>query len=148
MASEVTLDQYLELWEQDAAIRADALDEDARNVPLLHAKWWKFYARERLLYKKSELEYKTLYRQRWEYWAGKLDDAERTKLGWPVQPLKVLSQNMQTYLDGDSVLQEAVKKRTMAEEKCRFIEDVLKSINNRGFAIKNAIDFLKFKMGV
>src|SRR4051812_10499135 len=125
----MTFDDYQTEWEQDAPIRSDELDAEARRVPLLHAKWWRFYASERLRYKKLDLDYKTLYRLRWEYWLGKLDDAERLAHGWDVQPLKVLSTNVSVYLDADSVFQGAVKKKILGEGKTRFLEDVIKSIN-------------------
>jgi hypothetical protein len=144
----MSLEHYQSEWVTDSALALDALDEAARNVPYLHAKWWKHYSTERLRFKKLDSDYRALYRQRWEYWMGKLDDTERTLLGWPVQPLKILSGNVNTYLDADPVLAAAKLRLALAEETCRFLEDVIKHINNRGFTIKNAIDFLKFKMGV
>ena len=106
----MTLEQYQSEWVKDAELPPDELDAAARNVPLLHAKWWKFFSTERLRYKKADLEYKTLYKLRWEYWLGKLDDDERVKHGWPVQPLKILSPNITTYLDADPVLQPLIAK--------------------------------------
>lgn len=144
----MTLDQYHTEWDKDAPINNSELDAEARRVPLLHAKWWRFYTTERLRYKKACFDYDQLYQLRWEYWAGKLDDETRIKKGWPAQPLKILSGNLDVYLNADSVLQDAAKIRIMLEETLRFLEDVIKSINGRGFAIKNAIDFLRFKMGV
>lgn len=144
----MTLDQYFAEWSKDAELRADKLDEDARYVPMLHAKWWRYYTGERLAFRKLDIEYKKLFRQKWEWYVGKLDDTERLALGWPPQPLKILSANVHIYLDADPDLQNVMKKKALLEETLRFLEDVIKSINKRGFDIKNAIDFLKFKMGV
>lgn len=144
----MNISDYQKLWETDANVAPDQLDTEARNVPLLHAKWWKYYTNERLRYKMADMEYKTLYRQRWEYWLGKLDDDERTRMGWPPQPLKILQPQVDKYLDADPVLQEASKKKIMLEELLRFLEDVIKSINNRGFLLKTMMDFLKWKSGV
>ena len=66
----MTLDQYLAEWQTDAALDLAALDESARAVPLLHAKWWRYYTYERLRYKKIDSDYKVLYRQKWEYFLG------------------------------------------------------------------------------
>lgn len=144
----MTLDDYLTEWQTDAELDLSALDEAARNVPLLHAKWWKFYTRERLRFKAIDSQYKILYRQKWEYFLGKLDDVERERLGWPPQPLKILSQNVNIYLEGDNDIQQLLKKKALLEEVLRFIEDVLKQINNRNYTIKSAIDFLRFKHGL
>lgn len=144
----MTLDQYLDEWEKDAGIDLAALDQSARNVPLLHAKWWRFYTTERLRYKKLDTDYKALHRQKWEYFLGKMDDEERKTLGWPPQPLKILSQNVSVYIDADADLQKIQLKRTYLEEILRFIEDVIKQINNRNYTIKSAMDFLRFKQGI
>lgn len=144
----MTFDDYLNAWQKDAVMELSALDECARSVPLLHAKWWKYYATERLRFRKLDSEYKVLYRQKWEYFLGKMDDTERVQLGWPPLPLKILSQNVGIYIEGDAQIQEITLKRVYLEEILKFIEDVLKQIHNRNFQIKSAIDFLKFKNGV
>jgi hypothetical protein len=144
----MTFDEYAAEWEKDAPLDASELDTAAREVPILHAKWWKFYVAERLRYKKLDYEYKSLYHLRYEYWNGRLDDEVRKAQNWPVQPIKVLSPQLPIYLDADPVLQDLAKRKTVIEETLRFIEDVIKQINHRGFHIKNAVDFLKFKMGV
>jgi hypothetical protein len=144
----MTLNDYFAGWETDAAIDLSELDAAARNVPLLHAKWWKHYVTERLRYKKLDMEYKSMYLLRYEYWNGRLDDTVRKAHEWDVQPIKVLTPQLPVYLDADPVLQELQKKRAVSEETVRFLEDVIKQINNRGFHISNAIKYLAFKMGV
>ena len=144
----MTLDQYHTEWTTDAALHLDTLDQDARDVPLLHAKWWRHYTTERHRFKKLDMEYKILYRQKWEWFLGKLDDTEREALKWDPQPLKILSANVTIYLDADPVLQRHAAARFVVEETLRFLESVIANINKRGFDIKNTIDFLKFSQGV
>ena len=144
----MTLDRYQEEWTKDAPLRLDALDEDARTLYQLHAKWWKYYTAERLRFRKLELDFRQLKRLRWEYWAGKLDDAERTAHGWPVQPLKILSPNLETYLQADPILQELQKKLILVEETLAFLENIIKAINQRSYTIKTTVDFLRFKQGL
>ena len=144
----MTLDQYLAEWQTDAALDLAARDEAARQVPLLHAKWWRYYTYERLRYKKIDSDYKVLYRQKWEYFLGKMDDAERLELEWPPQPLKILSGNVHIYMEGDAAIRDLLKRKAYIEEILKFIEDVIKSVNTRNFVIKSAIDFLRFKNGL
>lgn len=144
----MTLDDFFTEWQKDAELDLSALDEAARNVPLLHAKWWRYYTAERLRFKKLDYEYKALYQLRFEYWNGRLDDEVRKEKGWPVQPLKVLSPQLPIYLEADPVLQDLAKRRTVVEETLRFIEDIIKQINHRGYLINSMISYLKFKMGV
>ena len=144
----MSIEAYLTEWEKDARFDLTELDKAARDVPLLHAKWWRYFATERLKYKKLDIEGKLLIRQKWEWYMGKLDDDERKALGWEVWALKVYPANIAMYMDADTHLQEHNKKRAMQEEILKFLEDVIKSINNRNFAVKNAIDWSKFKMGI
>lgn len=144
----MTLEQYLTEWERDADMDMSELDAAARNVPLLHAKWWKYYTTERLRFKKIESDYKLLYRRKWEYFLGKMDDTEREDLGWDPLPLKILSQNVGIYIEGDKDIQSLLVKKAYIEEVLRFVEDVLKQINQRNYHIKNCIDFLRFKHGL
>lgn len=144
----MTLEQYLSEWERDADMDMSALDAAARNVPLLHAKWWKFYTTERLRFKKIESDYKLLYRRKWEYFLGKMDDTERENLKWDPLPLKILSQNVGIYIEGDKDIQTLLVKKAYIEEVLRFVEDVLKQINSRGYLIRSSIDFIKFKHGI
>lgn len=142
------LEHYQDEWEKDAPFDLSKLDEESRNVCILHARWWKYYTTERLRFKKLDYEYKAMYQLRMEYWNGRLDDVVRKEHGWPVQPLKVLSPQLPIYLDADSVLQDINKKRIYVEEVLRFLEDVIKAINHRNYTLSTALGFLKFKMGV
>jgi hypothetical protein len=144
----MTLSEYHTEWETDAVIDPSDLDAAARNVPLLHARWWRYYTTERLRFKKIDMEFKSMYLLRYEYWNGRLDDTIREAQGWDVQPIKVLTPQLSVYLDADPVLQDLQKKKAVLEETLRFLEDVIKQINGRGFHISNAIKFLAFKMGV
>jgi hypothetical protein len=144
----MTITDYLTEWEQDARFDLTELDVAARDVPLLHAKWWKYFSHERLRFKANEIQSKLVFKQKWEWFMGKMDDDERKTLGWPVQPVRILPSNITMYMDADPQLQESLKKKALQEEILRFLEDVIKSINNRNYAISNAINWSKFKMGV
>lgn len=139
---------YQDEWTQDAAIDPSAIDEAARNIPMLHAKWYAYYSRERLKFKKLDLAYKKLYRYRYEYWHGKLDDAVRLAHGWDVQPLKILSPQIPVYMDADDVLSGKQLQLAYQTEVCQFLEATIKALNNRGYLLKTMVDFLKWKSGV
>jgi hypothetical protein len=147
-AIHMTLDDYFDEWQKDAPIPPDDLDKSSRDVPLLHAKWWRFYASERLHFRKVEMEGKTLYNHLYQWYAGKMIDEDRLKLGWPTNPLKVLPAGISRHIDADTRMQDLVRRKVLLEETLRFLEDVVAQINKRGFHISNAVNFLKFKMGV
>jgi hypothetical protein len=144
----MTLDQYHLEWAADAVISADALDADARRVPMLHAKWWRFYTEERLSYRKLDFELQTLRHHKHEWFSGKMVDEERLALKWPPQPKLIRKrEEIDRHVTADPDVMTLAMARAVLEETLHFLEDVIKSINKRGYDIKNAIDFLRFKMG-
>ena len=138
------LDDIIEEWQKDAKIDDVELDTEALNVPLLHAKYLKMYAQEKVKLKKYKMDYKTLRKVLSEYYRGDLnhpDDLE--ELGRDPWPKAVLKQDIPQYIEGDDDMIKLVGKMVYQEEVVSLLEDILKSINNRGFQIKNAIDWRK-----
>jgi Recombination, repair and ssDNA binding protein UvsY len=144
----VLLEHYLTEWTKDAKFDLTELDTAAQNVPILHAKWWRYFSAERLKYRKLEIESKLLHRQKWEWYMGKLDDDERKTLGWPPQSLRITPASVPMYMEADPDIQKRMTQKAGLEETLRFLEDVIKSINSRSFQISNALNWAKFKMGV
>ncbi len=138
------IDDIIEEWQKDAKIDDVELDTEALNVPLLHAKYLKMYAQEKVKLKKYKMDYKTLRKVLSEYYRGDLnhpDDLE--DLGRDPWPKAVLKQDIPQYIEGDDDMIKLVGKMVYQEEVVSLLEDILKSINNRGFQIKNAIDWRK-----
>lgn len=143
----MTLETLHNEWSKDQELSLDQPDKMLRNVPLLHAKWWQFYTTERQRYLAVKQEYDLLHRDKFEWYLGRLDDEVRVKRGWPPQPLRIVRQEVDTYLKSDPDLIPHATKMEMVELKMKFIEDVLKSINGRGYLIKTYVDWLKFSQG-
>ena len=142
------LDQLFELWKVDSEIDRTELGEASTTIPKLHYKYYKLYAQERLTLKKLDAEYKALYKCKWEYYQGNLSDEELKENEWEPFPLKVLKSDLGTYIDSDKDIINHMYKVEYQKEKIDFLESVIRTINNRGFHIKNAIDWEKFKVGI
>tara|TARA_Y100000361_G_scaffold16586_1_gene13009 strand:+ start:191 stop:358 length:168 start_codon:yes stop_codon:yes gene_type:complete len=54
---------------------------------------------------------------------------------------------MHSYLEADEDVFRIKTKIVMMEEKINYLDSIVKMINNRGFQIKSAIDWIKFKSG-
>ncbi len=134
-------------WDKDAEFDLGRADEVIRKIPLLHAKYWRIFVEEKLRRLHVRNEYAMLRHLRYEYYAGRLDDAERIKQGWPVQPLRLVKQDIDSYLEADPILVPLKLKVETQEIKMSFLEDVIKSINNRNFLVKNGIEWLRFSNG-
>lgn len=143
----MTLDALHTEWATDQALALDRPDKAIRDVPLLHAKWWRYYTDERQRYLTIKQQHDELRRAKFEWYLGRLDDAEREKRGWPHQHLRIVRQEVDQYLSSDADLLPYAGKLDMQESKLKFIEDAIKHINGRGYLIRSYIDYLKFSQG-
>ena len=142
------LDDYMNEWAKDAVIPKDGLDEASRQIPYLHAKWWRHLSTAKLHLKKIELEHKILYRNKVVWYSDKMLDEDRIKLKWPVRDgRKILPAQLSTYIDADADIQELMRRRTLADETVNFLIDVIKHVNGRGFIISNMVKYLAFSQG-
>ena len=68
--------------------------------------------------------------------------------GW-VLPARgaILKAEVNNYIDADPDIVKASLKLGLLQEKIQFLEDIIKSLVNRGFQIKSAIDWERFKVG-
>lgn len=135
-------------WERDCNIDRTELGEESLRIPQLHSKYFKIFSQERLLLRKLEAEYKQLYRLKFEWYMGTISDDDLKENDWLPNPLKILRTDIPMYIESDSDLSSLSIRMEMQKEKVDFVESVIKSLNNRGFQIKSAIDWEKFKMGV
>tara|TARA_Y100000991_G_scaffold205570_1_gene181985 strand:- start:1074 stop:1361 length:288 start_codon:yes stop_codon:yes gene_type:complete len=87
----------------------------------------------------AERDQKMLRLLKFEYYSGKKPDADGK-----INPLKILKSDLGVYLDGDADLCRANSKVHYLETCINSCERILKSIDNRGFAIKNAFDIIKY----
>ena len=140
-------DDIMKLWEQDAKMDKTELGEESLRIPLLHHKYYKLYVEEGLLFKKLELEFKALYKLKYEYYMGILDEDTLKQNEWQPNPLKILKQDLPTYIDADSDIQLIQARIDIQKQKLSFLESVIKTVTTRGFLIKNAIDWERFKVG-
>ena len=140
----MTLDEIEEMWKRDSIIDPDNLHEESLKIPQLHSKYLNYLSDVKLLKIKKEQEYKTLIRDKFEYYTGKADaEVYREK---PFD-LKILKQDLTLYMDSDPEIQLLQTRINYYEEIIYFLEKVLSCINNRGFQIKNSIDWQRFMQG-
>jgi N6-adenosine-specific RNA methylase IME4 len=61
--------------------------------------------------------------------------------------LKILRTDIDKYLDSDEELQKQKQKVDYLSTTVDFLDKTIRQIGNRGFTIKNAIDWRKFTSG-
>ena len=141
-------DEIYEAWEQDSVFERDLLTEESIKIPQLHSKWMKMLSNERMRHKSLLVQYKGLFKDKHEYYRGDLDFDILKERGWDPFDLKVLRSDLDLYMQSDKDLSDLHLKVELQQEKVKFIESVIQQINNRGFQIKNVIDWEKFKSGL
>ena len=74
---------------------------------------------------------------------------EETKdKGWKLPPRgMILKGDIPMYLEGDQDIINLSLKIGYQQEKLELLDSIIRSVMNRGFLIKSAIDWQKFTMG-
>jgi len=140
----ITLENIKSQWAEDSVMDRELLDEESLKIPQLHSKYLNYLSDVKLLKIKKEQEYKTLIRDKFEYYTGKADPEVYQQKPFD---LKILKQDLALYMDSDPEIQLLQTRINYYEEIIYFLEKVLSCINNRGFQIKNSIDWQRFMQG-
>ena len=140
----ITLDDVQHEWTIDSKIDPELLDEESIKIPQLHSKYLKYLSDIKLLKIKKEMEYKVLLREKFEYYTGKADEEVYKEKPFD---LKILKQDLSLYMESDTDIQALLARINYYEEIMFFLDKVLHCLNNRGFQIKNSIDWQKFMQG-
>ena len=141
------LEEIQELWNRDREIDIAELAIESVRIPQLHDKYLKIYIDERIKLKSLEFELSKMVRLKNDYYSGRIAQEDLEKLGWEPFLGKILKGEMHSYLEADEDVFRIKTKIVMMEEKINYLDSIVKMINNRGFQIKSAIDWIKFKSG-
>ena len=140
----MTLEELQEIADKDLKMDETNLSLESIKTPQLHNKYLKYLNKYKLLLVKAEDEFKLLKKYKWEYYTGK---AEAQVYKEHPFDLKILRQDIDKYLDADSEIQKAKQKTKYLEVVVDYLDKTVKHISNRGFLIKNSIDWRKFING-
>jgi len=97
-----------------------------------------------LLKKMEETKFKISKKEKWQYYTGKADP--EIYIDKPFD-YKVLRQDVDKYMDADPDLIKISSKIEYYQVMISFLDSILKTINNRTYQIKNAIEWQKFIRG-
>jgi len=133
------------MWEKDSQIDPDNLHLESLKIPGLHSKYYNLYNTLKLLNEKASAEFSSVKLERYQYYSGKAPAEVYVEEPFPYKVRD--KESMKQYLDADTKIQEKLLKVKYYEIMLSFLEEVIKSINNRTFQIKNAIDWQSFTAG-
>jgi hypothetical protein len=141
------IEDIVSQWDVDCKIDETELDREATKIPKLHNKYLKIFMGERVVLFKLKAENKRLKKTLIEYYLGELDREELEELGRDQFYKKLLKNEIDTYIESDDLFIESTLKVSLQGEKVDYVEAIVKSLNNRNFQIKSAIDWVRFTQG-
>ena len=144
----MTFEELQAQIEKDLSFDETQLDTESLRIPQLHNKYLKHLYSEKLTIKKLRNDMGELLRLKHEYYTGKMDEAALKERGWEPFQLRVLRNDIDMYLDADKDVIKLRGRIQLQEERVDYIEAIVKGIANRGWVIRNAIDWKKFLGGV
>ena len=140
----MNLDEIEASWAEDSKLDPDNLHNESIKIPSLHSKYYNIYNNIVLLKKMEENKYKILKKKKWLYYTGKAEPDV-----YKENPFdhKVLKPDIDKYMDADEDIMRLVSKIEYYQTMLSFIDSILKTILNRTYQIKNAIEFMRFTAG-
>ena len=143
----MNIDEIVESWRQDSKIDDLNLDKENVRIPSLHSKYVSMMVDE-------NKSLRTLYRDRSilrrllrSYYLGKADTDDLEKLGRDQFLEKILKNELNDYMDTDDLMIRVNAKISSQEEKIDVLKEIIRSINSRGYQLKNAIDWHRLTLG-
>ena len=144
------LSEIEDLWTVDSELDRSELAEESLKIPRLHSKYFRILSEERIRLRVLENDKLSLKRDKYEFF--KMGDIEKErKLGWKYPDINngntILNSDIPLYMDSDTDIQNINLKIVIQLEKIELLKSIIQTLNNRGFHIKNCIDWLKFTHG-
>jgi c-di-GMP-related signal transduction protein len=146
----IDLESILTEWQKDCEISQHQLDEVSRLTPSLHAKYLQYLAFAKLQLKRSENKQKTLLKQKFLYYNGKMSQEEVLATGWDLDPLnglRMLKGEMEYYYDADPEIQKSEERLIYHKTLIETLKDIVDTLKWRHQTVRNMIQWRMFEAG-
>jgi len=141
----MNLDEIQDMWKRDSVIDPDNLHDESLKIPQLHAKYYTIHNTITLLKERAKETYNRVKLERYNYYTGKADPDVYAEEPFPY---KVRDKDaLQRHMDADEKLNKIDIKIRYYDVMLRFLEDIIKTISNRTYQIKNSIEWHRFQAG-
>lgn len=142
----MNLSKIIELWDLDCQIDYTDIGSEAIKIPSLHNKYLKLLTAEKIILKSLEKDFSIRKHEIFEiYKFGPQKPEDNIHL--PPDGKQTLRADFDRNLEGNKELNEMSFKIAQQLEKVKYLEEIIRSLNNRNFIIKNYIDWKKFVNG-
>ena len=139
------LEKIQEMWQNDSTIDPDNLHDESLKIPQLHSKYYTIYNTITLLREKARETYNRVRLERHNYYTGKAPAEVYVEdpFTYKVRDKEAL----QRYMEADEKLNSIDLKIRYYDVMLKFLEEIIKTVANRTFQIKNAIEWHRFQAG-
>lgn len=141
------LEEIFSQWKEDSEIDKTELGDEALKIAKLHHKYYQILVSEKLLLRSHESEMKKLKLDKYEFFSQGPNEETQLK-GWKL-PAKglILKADIPLYMEADEDIIKLSLKIGVQQEKIELLESIIRTLMNRGYNIKAAIEFFKFVNG-
>jgi len=142
------LEQLKQEWSKDCQIDSDHLDESAIRTANLHQKYLDILTEYKLRIFKLEKEFLTMKGIRAKYYMGQMSKDELLEYEWEQYQFKTpLKSELERLLETDTILLNIQDKQSYINFCFEYVGEVMKSLKDRVWQIRAAIDWKKFESG-
>ena len=146
----LNIENVLSEWQNDSVINQSQLDKSSVDTAKLHAKYLQWLSLAKLHLKKAQMNQKTLLKEKWLYYNGKMSQEEMESRGWDYDPfdgLKVMKGDMDYYYDSDKDIQQSEEKITYYKTLVETLQEIVETLRWRHQTIGNIIKWKQFEAG-
>jgi len=137
------------MWKEDCVVNELNLGQEAARIPRLHAKYLGHLMQYKLQLRKAESELSHMKRNKRVWYSGKMSQEDLEKLQWPQYLFSaVLKSDMERVISEDELVIKQIDKIEYLRNTVYAIESIMKSISSRGWDVKTALEFEKFRAGL
>ena len=141
------IDDILNEWKKDTVLDDLNLDQESTRIPNLHAKYITLLSDDRRLLRGYQSQKKQIISKLRNYYSGSATQEELSDIGREQFLGKTLKNEIMINVGLDELIISIDAKISMLEVKVLTLEEIMKSINSRGYQIKNAIDWRRLTLG-
>ena len=144
------LSDIQEMWKKDCLIDDIELDASSLQVPILHAKYSEILSNQKLIQIRYEQQLKTLQKDKWLWYTGKLDQNTIQEKNWDYDPfngLTILKSDYDKFFGADRDIQKAIEKMEYCKVVVEYLQDIVSQLTWRHQTIKNIIEWRRFMAG-
>jgi len=147
----LNIEEVLKMWKEDSIIDDLKLDDTTIKMARIHSKYLELITIAKIRRKKKDLDYKTLLKNKWLYYNGKLSKEEIDIYQWEYDPFgglnKPLKGDMNYYYDSDTDIQKAQAALEYDKVLIETLDEIMNTIRWRHQNIGNIIKWRSFEAG-